>query len=172
MHIFLRRWRTLVFLGGLLALSPGHAEPFRIGVVDPDRIFKEASSVKATQQRLQQEFAAREKVLVDQGTALRAMGEALDREAPTLSESARVTRQRQLAERDLEFQRARRTMQEDVDARTNEERQRLMEQTHLVVKQIAEREKFDLVVQQAVYFNPKNDLTSKVIQILNAQAAK
>ena len=172
MNIFLRRWRAFILVGGLLALSQVHAEPFRIGVVDPDRIFKEANSVKVTQQRLQQEFAAREKVLVDQGTAVRALGEALDREAPTLSESARVTRQRQLAERDLEFQRARRTMQEDVDARTNEERQRLMEQTNLVVKQLAEREKFDLVVQQAVYFNPKNDLTSKVIQLLNAQAAK
>ena len=141
-------------------------------MVDPDRVFKEANSVKVTQQRLQQEFAAREKVLVDQGTAVRAMGEALDRDAPTLSESVRVNRQRQLAERDLEFQRARRTMQEDLDTRTNEERARLMEQINLVVKQIAEAEKFDLVLQQAVYFNPKNDLTSKVIQILNAQGAK
>lgn len=172
MPIFLLRWRALIFVGALLVMSQAHGEPFRIGVVDPDRIFKEANSVKVTQRRLQQEFAAREKVLVDQGSAVRAMGEALDRDMPTLSESARVTRQRQLAERDLEFQRARRTMQEDLDARTNEERQRLMEQTNLVVKQIAEAEKVDLVVQQAVYFNPKNDLTGKVIQILNAQGAK
>lgn len=159
-------------MAGLLAFAQAHAQAFRIGVVDPDRVFKEANSVKVTQQRLQQEFAAREKVLVDQGTAVRAMGEALDRDAPTLSESVRVNRQRQLAERDLEFQRARRTMQEDLDTRTNEERARLMEQINLVVKQIAEAEKFDLVLQQAVYFNPKNDLTSKVIQILNAQGAK
>ncbi len=159
-------------MAGLLAFAQVHAQAFRIGVVDPDRVFKEANSVKVTQQRLQQEFAAREKVLVDQGTAVRAMGEALDRDAPTLSESVRVNRQRQLAERDLEFQRARRTMQEDLDTRTNEERARLMEQINLVVKQIAEAEKFDLVLQQAVYFNPKNDLTSKVIQILNAQGAK
>ncbi len=172
MNVYLRRLRTIFFVGSLLALSQVHAEPFRIGVVDPDRIFKEANSVKVAQQRLQQEFAAREKVLVDQGTAVRALGEALERESPTLSESVRVNRQRQLAERDLEFQRARRAMQEDVDTRTNEERQRLMEQSNLVVKQIAEREKFDLVLQQAVYFNPKNDLTGKVIQILNSQSAK
>ena len=159
-------------MAGLLAIAQAHAQAFRIGVVDPDRVFKEANSVKVTQQRLQQEFAAREKILVDQGTAVRAMGEALDRDAPTLSESVRVNRQRQLAERDLEFQRARRTMQEDLDTRTNEERARLTEQINLVVKQIAEAEKFDLVLQQAVYFNPKNDLTSKVIQILNAQGAK
>ena len=159
-------------MAGLLAIAQAHAQAFRIGVVDPDRVFKEANSVKVTQQRLQQEFAAREKILVDQGTAVRAMGEALDRDAPTLSESVRVNRQRQLAERDLEFQRARRTMQEDLDTRTNEERARLMEQINLVVKQIAEAEKFDLVLQQAVYFNPKNDLTGKVIQILNAQGAK
>ena len=172
MNIFLRQWRKLILLGALLLVSQVHAQAFRIGVVDPDRVFKEANSVKVTQQRLQQEFAAREKVLVDQGTAVRAMGDALDRDAPTLSEAARATRQRQQAEKDLEFQRARRTMQEDLDTRTNEERQRLMEQINLVVKQIAEAEKFDLVLQQAVYFNPKNDLTGKVIQILNAQGAK
>jgi outer membrane protein len=172
MTIVLRRCRALILVGGLLALSQAYADPFRIGVVDPDRIFKQASSVKATEVRLKQEFAAREKVLVDQGTAARALAEAFERDAPTLSESARVTRQRQVAERDLEFQRARRTMQEDVDARTNEERQRLMEQINQVVKQIAESDKLDLVLQQAVYFNPKNDLTAKVIAILNAQGAK
>jgi outer membrane protein len=172
MNFFLRRWRALILAGGLLALSQAHADPFRIGVVDPDRVFKEASSVKATEVRLKQEFAAREKVLIDQGAAARSLAEAFERDAPTLSASARATRQRQMAERDLEIQRAGRTMQEDVDARTNEERQRLMEQINRVVKQIAESDKLDLVLQQAVYFNPKNDLTNKVIEILNAQGAK
>ena len=141
-------------------------------MVNPDRIFKEANSVKAMQARLQQEFAAREKALVAQGTALQNLAAAFDRDAPTLSAVERIARQRQLADRDLEFQRARRTMQEDVDTRTNEERQRLMELSNLVVKQIAEAEKYDLVLQQAVYFNPKNDLTSKVIERLNSQSAK
>ena len=141
-------------------------------MVNPDRIFREANSVKLMQARLQQEFAVREKALLAQGTALQGLGAALDRDAPTLAAAERVARQRQLADRDLEFQRARRTMQEDVDARTNEERQRLMELSNLVVKQIAEAEKYDLVLQQAVYFNPKNDLTSKVIERLNSQGTK
>ena len=141
-------------------------------MVNPDRIFKEANSVKAMQARLQQEFAAREKVLMAQGAALQTLAAALDRDAPTLAAAERVVRQRQLADRDLEFQRARRSMQEDVDTRTNEERQRLMELSNLVVKQIAEAEKYDLVLQQAVYFNPKNDLTSKVIERLNSQGTK
>ena len=172
MKTLLRLWPAILFVGGLLALSPAHAEPFRIGMVNPDRIFKEANSVKAMQARLQQEFAAREKALVAQGTALQNLAAAFDRDAPTLSAVERIARQRQLADRDLEFQRARRTMQEDVDTRTNEERQRLMELSNLVVKQIAEAEKYDLVLQQAVYFNPKNDLTSKVIERLNSQSAK
>ena len=167
-----RLWPALIFVGGLLALSHVHAEPFRIGMVNPDRIFKEANSVKAMQARLQQEFAAREKVLMAQGAALQTLAAALDRDAPTLAAAERVVRQRQLADRDLEFQRARRSMQEDVDTRTNEERQRLMELSNLVVKQIAEAEKYDLVLQQAVYFNPKNDLTSKVIERLNSQSGK
>jgi outer membrane protein len=37
-----------------------------------------------------------------------------------------------------------------------------------VVKQVAESEKYDLVLQEAVYVNPKHDITDKVIKALNA----
>jgi outer membrane protein len=37
-----------------------------------------------------------------------------------------------------------------------------------VVKQVAEQEKYDVVLQEAVYVNPKHDITDKVIKALNA----
>lgn len=77
-----------------------------------------------------------------------------------------------LADNDREFQQGHRRLQEDLDARTGEEMQRLMERANLVVKQVAETEKYDLVLQQAVYVNPKNDITNKAIQLLNSGAPK
>ncbi len=37
---------------------------------------------------------------------------------------------------------------------------------------MAEAEKLDLVLQDAVYANPKLDITDKIIAILNSEAAK
>ena len=41
-----------------------------------------------------------------------------------------------------------------------------------MVKQLAEQEKYDIIVDQAVYISPKHDITDKVIKALNAAPAK
>ena len=89
-----------------------------------------------------------------------------------MSESQRNTRQRQLVEQDREFQRKRREFQEDLNARKNEEQQIVVERANRAVKQVAESEKYDVVFQEAVYINPKHDITEKVIKALNASAGK
>jgi outer membrane protein len=144
------------------------AEDFRVGYVSTDRIFREANSAKTAQAKLETEFAKREKELNDQGNSLKSLSEKFEREAPTLSESQRNTRQKQLVDQDRDFQRKRREFQEDLNARKNEELQAVLERANKIVKQVAEAEKYDLVVQEAVYINPKHDITEKVIRALNA----
>lgn len=158
---------------GLLALAPlAQAQEFRIGFVNTDRIFKEAASAKAAQAKLEQEFSRREKELIDLGASIKAAADKLERDAPTLSESQRNTRQKQLVEQDRDFQRKRREFQEDLNSRKNEELQMVLERANRVVKQVAEAEKYDLVLQDAVYINPKHDITDKVIKALNASTSK
>ena len=143
------------------------AQEFRIGFISTDRIFREANTAKAAQTKLEQEFSRREKELMDLGNTLKTNSEKLEREAPTLSEAQRVARQRQLSEQDREFQRKRREFQEDLNARKNEEFQLVLERANRVVRQVAEAEKYDLVLQEAVYINPKHDITEKVIKAIN-----
>ena len=149
-----------------------HAQDFKIGFVNTDRIFREASSAKAAQAKLEQEFSRREKELVETVNALKSASEKFEREAPTLSESQRAARQKQLLDQDREFQRKRREFQEDLNSRKNEEQQLVIERANRAVKQVAEAEKYDVVFQEAVYINPKHDITEKVIKALNAAAAK
>ena len=151
-----------------VALAPAFAQELRIGFVSTDRVFKEANTAKASQARLEQEFSKREKEINDLGLAIKSGAERLEREAPTLSETQRAARQKQLVEQDREFQRKRREFQEDLNARKNEELQQVIERANRVVKQVAESEKFDLVLQEAVYVNPRLDITDKVIKALNA----
>ena len=148
------------------------AQEFRIGFVNTDRIFKEANSAKAAQVKLEQEFSKREKDLQELGNNLKSNADKLEREAPTLSESQRATRQKQLVDLDRDFQRKRREFQEDLNARKNEELQQVLERANRVVKTVAEAEKYDLVLQEAVYVNPKHDITEKVIRVLNTGAVR
>jgi outer membrane protein len=149
------------------AWASAQAQEFRIGFISTDRIFREANTAKAAQTKLEQEFSRREKELMDLGNTLKTNSEKLEREAPTLSETQRVARQRQLSEQDREFQRKRREFQEDLNARKNEEFQLVLERANRVVRQVAESEKYDLVLQEAVYINPKHDITEKVIKAIN-----
>lgn len=172
MKHFLRLCGASICLGGLLVSAQVQAQEFRIGFVSTDRIFKEASTAKAAQVKLEQEFSKREKELVELGTTLKTMADKFEREAPTLPEAQRVSRQKQLVEQDRDFQRKRREFQEDLNSRKNEELQQVLERANKVVKQVAESEKYDLVLQEAVYVNPKHDITDKVIKVLNSGSAK
>ncbi len=144
------------------------AQEFRIGFVNTDRIFREANTAKQAQTKLEQEFSKREKELVDLGNSLKSASDKLERDAPTLSEVQRNQRQRTLVEQDRDFQRKRREFQEDLNARKNEELQQVLERANKVVRQVAESEKYDLIVQEAVYINPKHDITDKVIRAINS----
>ena len=157
----------LVLLFGLLALA-AHADEVKVGFVNTDRIFREANTAKAAQAKLEQEFAKREKELNDLGAALKTASDRFEREAPTLSESQRSQRQKQLLDQDRDFQRKRREFQEDLNARKNEELQQVLDRANRVVKQVAESEKYDVILQEAVYINPKLDITDKVIKALNS----
>ena len=160
--------QCLLLLLGALALGAQAQDSFRVGFVNTDRIFREANSSKAAQAKLEQEFSRREKELNELGTALKTASERFEREAPTLAETQRGQRQKALIDQDREFQRKRREFQEDLNARKNEELQTVLDRANRVVKQVAEAEKYDLILQEAVYINPKHDITDKVIRALNA----
>ena len=170
MKSFSRHLSVALLLGTVAIAAPAQAQEFKAGFVNTDRIFREATTAKAAQAKLEQEFSRREKELVDMGNTLKTASDKFEREAPTMAESQRTTRQRQLVDQDRDFQRKRREFQEDLSARKNEELSQVLERANKVVKQVAEAEKYDVILQEAVYINPKHDITDKVIKALNAAA--
>jgi outer membrane protein len=144
------------------------AQELKIGYVNSERVLREANPARAAQAKLEAEFGKREKELADQATRLKAAADKLEKEAPTLSESERSRRQRDLVEQDREFQRKRREFQEDLNQRKNEELSSVVDRANKVIKQIFDQEKYDLIVQDAVHWSPRVDITKKVIDALNA----
>ena len=162
------KFSLCVAMLSLLGAQQLWAQEFRLGYVNLDRIIREAAPSKSAQAKLEQEFARREKDLQEIGNALKSAADKLEREAMTLSESQRAARQKQVMDQDRDFQRKRREFQEDLNARKNEELQQVFERANRVVRQLAEAEKYDLIIQEAVYVSPKHDITDKVIRSLNS----
>jgi outer membrane protein len=143
------------------------AQEPKVGVVVLERILRDSAAARAAQQKLEAEFSKRDRELQDMGARLKSGAERFEKDAPVMTETDRARRQRELAEMDRELQRRQREFREDLNQRRNEELQGLLERAQRIVRRIAEQEKFDLIVQDAVYFSPRVDITEKVLRELN-----
>jgi outer membrane protein len=151
-------------LGFSLAFLPVQAQDLRVGAVNVDRLMRDSEPAKAATAKLQQEFAKRDRDLKAAGAEFQAAAQKFERDAPTMSESQRLTTQRQLAEQERDLQRRQRTLQEDLGLRRNEETQALIERINRSIQQVAAAEKYDLIVQEAAYINPRLDITDAVMK--------
>jgi outer membrane protein len=160
---------SLLQAGVLLAAvsAPAWAQDSKIGYINTQLITSTSAPAKAAQAKLEQEFSKRQKELSDQQNTLKGLSDKFERDGPTLTEAQRAARQREFAEQSRDFQRKQREFQEDLNSRRNEELQQVLDKANKAVKQVAESEKYDFVIQEVVFTNGKNDITEKVLKILN-----
>ena len=155
-----------VLLAALAWAFPVSAVEMKIGFVNTERVFREAAPAKRAQQKLEREFSARNAELGKIEKQGRDLQTELERENVTMPESARSEKERQLADISRTFQRIQREIREDLNLRRNEELASVQERATRVINQIAEQEKFDLVIQEAVFASGRIDITEKVIKAL------
>ena len=154
-----------MLLAALVSFSAAAAD-FKIGFVDRERILRESGAAKRAQAKLKKEFAARESDLEKMEKQGRELQSTLQKEAMTLPEAERSAKERQLAQLERDFKRMQRELREDQTLRSNEELVSLQERANKVISEIAEKEKFDLIVQEAVFASQRIDLTDRVIKAL------
>jgi outer membrane protein len=152
-------------LVGLVSLGLQAAE-MKIGFVNTERVFREAAPAKRAQQVLEREFSQRNAELTRVEKQGRDLQQELERENVTMPETTRREKERQLADISRNFQRLQREIREDLNLRRNEELARVQERATRVINQIAEQEKFDLIIQEAVFASGRIDITDKVIKAL------
>ena len=152
---------------GALAV-PAQAAELKIGFIDADRINRESVPAERATKKLEKEFAPREQDLRKLEQQIKSLQGQLEKDGLTMSESDRRTKEQELGRQTREFQRLQREFREDLNLRRNEELAALFERANKVIKQIAEAEKFDLILQEAVYRSPRIDITDKVLKALAA----
>lgn len=164
--------RALVFasmlaVGAALTVpAPVQAQGTKIGFVSTERILRDSKPAKAAQAKIEAEFKKRDEELQRMANNLRTQAQKFDKDAPVLSESERIKRQRQLADLDSDLQRKRREFQEDFNRRRNEEFSIIVEKADAAIKNIAEQQGYDLIIQDAVTVSPRVDITDQVLKAL------
>lgn len=161
----MKRWLAAAALSGL-ALAAAAAD-LKIGFVNTERVFREAAPAKRAQQKLEKEFAARNAEIAKMEKQGRDMQAELERDNVTMTEPVRRDKERQLADVSRNFQRMQREIREDLNLRRNEELASVQEQATRVINKIAEQDKYDLIIQEAVFASGKIDITDKVIKALS-----
>lgn len=159
-------YATLAALLLACVVTAAGAADLKIGFVDVERIHRESAPAERASKQLEKEFAPRAQELQRRESQIKMLQSQTEKDAVTMSETERRTREQELSRLGVEYQRMQREYREDLNMRRNQEIAALLERANRVIKQIADAEKFDLILQDAVYRNPRLDITDKVLKAL------
>ena len=159
---------SLILASAFAAAAPVLADT-KIGFVNTEKLLREAPLSVAAQKKLEREFAARDQELQKLAKQARDLQAQLDKDGVTMSDSERKTKERDLGSLNRELQRQGREFREDLNLRRNEELGQIQERARRAIQDIARAEKFDIIVEQAVYVDPKNDITDRVMKALGTK---
>ncbi len=168
----MNRIRLLLLAAALLLAPIAEAADLKIGFVQTERIFREAAPAQKAQRKLEKEFADRDANLQKLSKQATDLQNQLAKDGPTMSEADRGKKERDLAAMNRDFQRLQREFREDLNTRRNEELAAVQERANKVIKEIAESEKYDLILQDVIYAGPKIDITERILKALADKADK
>ncbi len=158
--------RWIVLQIGLFTVWPAMAGDLKVGWINIERIFREAGPAQKATKKLEKEFDKRQADIQKVGKQLSDMQSELDKEGMSMNDADRAAKERALANLNREYQRMQREFREDLNMRRNEEFASIQERANQVIREIAESEKYDLILTDAIYAGPRIDITDKVLKAL------
>lgn len=157
---------SLIFLGILSLATSASGQELKIGFVNTDRVFKEAAPALRSQKKLQEEFAPRDQEIKDVNAQATEVKAKLEKDGLTMAESEKRALESELARLSREIQRLQREFREELNLRKQEELKVILRIANEEIDKIAAEEKYDLILQEAVYRSDRLDITDKVIKAL------
>jgi outer membrane protein len=147
-------------------LTAAQAAESRIGVVDTERILRESEQAVSAEKKIEKEFAVRDQEIKKIIKQAKELQDSLEKDGAKISESTRRIKERELANLNIQLQTQQREFREDLNLRKNEELAQVLARADKAIKTIAASEDYDVILQEAVYHNPRVDITDKVLKFL------
>ncbi|SDY33015.1 outer membrane protein [Nitrosomonas sp. Nm33] len=159
----------LVFLLG--SFSAIFAREIKIGVVNTEKILRESAQAVVAQKKIEKEFLVYDERIKKMAAEIKELQEYLEKNDKSITIEERRNKERELANISRQYQRAQQQMREDLTMRQNEEYSFILERVNKVIKNIAENERYDLILQlqDSIYRSQRIDITNQVIKALAEQ---
>ena len=160
------KFLVLATLMSALFVTGATASELKVGYVNTQRIFRDAPAAQKAAKKLEGEFAKRDQDLQRMSKQLQGLQENLEKNEVTMAEADRRAKEKEFGEMSREFQRKQSALRGELKLRQNEENAAVIEKANKAIKQIAESDKYDLILQDVVWVSPKLDITDRVIKVL------
>lgn len=163
--------KIFIFFTAFILSSCLFAGEIKIGVVNTEKVLRESIPAVAAQKKIESEFKVREARIKELSVQIRALQQELEKNTDSVDEEERHLKERELAGLSRRYQRAQQQMREDLSLRQNEEYSLILERINKVIKELAEQQDYDLILQlqDSVYRSARIDITDQIIKALNAQ---
>jgi len=159
----------------LLMMPSAHgqaAEPFKMGVVDPQSVLEKSKAGKKALEGLKEYVATRQKLLSKDEEDLRNYEKQLKDQAPKWSESEKKDKEAQFRNKIQDFQKRAQEFNQELQRKQKELVDEYMKKISLATQATAEKGGFSLVVDKGseqtvkivIYNKDTIDLTEQVIK--------
>jgi outer membrane protein len=170
-----------ILLAGILAVifaGTALAAEIKIGVIEPQKVLDSTKNGKKIKDSLQEYVKSRQKIIDLEEEELKKMEEDLVKQSAVLSADAKKEKEETFRKRMMEYQRKVGQLNQEVQNRKKEVLEDFNKSLEQIVKAIADREKFSLIVEKGdngagalvIYSHPSLDLTDRVIKELDRGA--
>ena len=148
----------------LFMTSTAMANTVKIGFIDVQAVAASIPQSATMQETLRTEFAARIEQVNQLETDIGFNMEKLRRDGPTMSEQQQQELAKKIGELRQQYETLARPLDEQMRVRQNEERNKILGLIKTAIDVVAEREKFDIVLNatSAVYAKPQYDISDAV----------
>lgn len=158
----------LVLAAGMLAAQAAYAE-IKVGFVNVAKVLELAPQAEAARNRIEREFAPKDRELLQQQKDVRSLEDRLVKNAAVLSEAERQRKENEIRAAKRELRRQQDEFREDLNLRRSQELSKLQQKVTEVIQTLAKAENYDLIVSDGVIFaGERVDITDKILERLRA----
>jgi len=162
-------------IGGLLLpllLAAGSAlAEVKIAVIDTQRALLESEEAKQLMQAAQNDLKPDQTQLQTLGQQIQTLQDQFKKDAEVMSEGDRRARQKEIEDKQIEFDFLGKKLQKAVNDRRQALAQQMVPKLEGVLKDLTDQEKYDVILerQALLYAAPQHDITKRVTELLNAK---
>lgn len=150
----------------LCLAMPAAAQTLKIGYVNMVRIEQESPTTARSVETLKREFEPRREQIQELQKRIVATREQFEREQDKLPPADAQARGREIGDMMRQSDQMVLRFQEELEQRRRELRAAFIQEVRAAIKIVGDAEKFDVILQEAVFARPAIDITDQVIKAM------